>query len=968
MKSLRPSETQAGTVPTETHTRPDTKTLEGKLWHKLPLETALAQLGVSHGGLTTAEANSRREKYGPNELEEKGGRTIWHILWEQVSSVMIVILLIAGVLALLFKGGGGPPIDAIAIFSILVLFVVLGVMQEYRAQKAIAALKQMSSPTVKVVRDGQVQELSARNLVPGDLVTLETGSVVPADCRIVESVNLRIQEAALTGESEPIEKFAGPLEREDLPLGDRKNMVYMGTFASYGRGEALVVETGMRTELGKIASMIQNVKHEQTPLQKKLAKLGKTLAVIALVVAVVVALTGVYIEGKTWAEVLIIAIAISVAIVPEGLPAVQTFSLAIGAQLMVKRKALIRKLPAVETLGSVTVICSDKTGTLTQNKMTVTALETFDQRVELDTQARHYVLEHDQPALAALVAGAGLCCDAVLNPDGETGVGDPTEVALVVAAHRYNLSRTDLEAALPRVAEVPFDSNRKLMSTVHKLPEGGAMPSTISGMAEGLDGCPYVAFTKGAADNMLAICDRVFSGGQVRPLTDDDRARIQTANSKMASNGIRVLGAGYHGLPDVPEDQDPVKVERELVFLGLVGMIDPARPEAKDAVAKCKTAGIRTIMITGDHPDTARYIAADLGMTTPDGRVITGVQMEKMSDTDLKEALKDANTNCFARVSPEHKLRIVGALQELGNIVAMTGDGVNDAPALKRADIGVAMGITGTDVSKEAADMVLLDDNFATIVAAVEEGRVVYDNLRRFVMFSISGNIAKVIIVAVSPLIGLVTMLKPIQILFSNLLTDGLLGLGIGMEAAEKNTMQRPPYSPQESIFYRGVGRHIAIIGPVIGLLLLVMGYLQWQQLGLPNLLQIKDETDRNALLTDSKVLMWGTLMFTALALMQVGRAFSSRSFFEPFWKQPLRTNKVLVGMILAVVVLQLFVIYTPGVQTFFSAVGLSGANLGLCIAFAMVVLAIMELVKAFERSRGTSPLAAQPNVSQEVS
>ena len=968
MKSLRPSETQAGTVPTETHTRPDTKTLEGKLWHKLPLETALAQLGVSHGGLTTAEANSRREKYGPNELEEKGGRTIWHILWEQVSSVMIVILLIAGVLALLFKGGGGPPIDAIAIFSILVLFVVLGVMQEYRAQKAIAALKQMSSPTVKVVRDGQVQELSARNLVPGDLVTLETGSVVPADCRIVESVNLRIQEAALTGESEPIEKFAGPLEREDLPLGDRKNMVYMGTFASYGRGEALVVETGMRTELGKIASMIQNVKHEQTPLQKKLAKLGKTLAVIALVVAVVVALTGVYIEGKTWAEVLIIAIAISVAIVPEGLPAVQTFSLAIGAQRMVKRKALIRKLPAVETLGSVTVICSDKTGTLTQNKMTVTALETFDQRVELDTQARHYVLEHDQPALAALVAGAGLCCDAVLNPDGETGVGDPTEVALVVAAHRYNLSRTDLEAALPRVAEVPFDSNRKLMSTVHKLPEGGAMPSTISGMAEGLDGCPYVAFTKGAADNMLAICDRVFSGGQVRPLTDDDRARIQTANSKMASNGIRVLGAGYHGLPDVPEDQDPVKVERELVFLGLVGMIDPARTEAKDAVAKCKTAGIRTIMITGDHPDTARYIAADLGMTTPDGRVITGVQMEKMSDTDLKEALKDANTNCFARVSPEHKLRIVGALQELGNIVAMTGDGVNDAPALKRADIGVAMGITGTDVSKEAADMVLLDDNFATIVAAVEEGRVVYDNLRRFVMFSISGNIAKVIIVAVSPLIGLVTMLKPIQILFSNLLTDGLLGLGIGMEAAEKNTMQRPPYSPQESIFYRGVGRHIAIIGPVIGLLLLVMGYLQWQQLGLPNLLQIKDETDRNALLTDSKVLMWGTLMFTALALMQVGRAFSSRSFFEPFWKQPLRANKVLVGMIVAVVVLQLFVIYTPGVQTFFSAVGLSGANLGLCIAFAMVVLAIMELVKAFERSRGTSPLAAQPNVSQEVS
>jgi Ca2+-transporting ATPase len=941
---------QFGTKPTETPTRPDTEALEVVPWHTLPLETALARLGVSRGGLTTAEADSRRDQCGPNELQEEGGRTVWNILWEQVSSVMIVILLIAGVLALLFKGGGGLPIDAIAIFSIVVLFVVLGVLQEHRAQKAIAALKQMSSPTVRVVRDGQVQEMSARDLVPGDLVKLETGSVVPADCRIAESVNLRIQEAALTGESEPIEKSTGPLESDELPLGDRTNMGYMGTFASYGRGEALVVETGMRTELGKIASMIQSVKHEQTPLQRKLDKLGKTLAVIAVVVAAVVALTGVYIEGKTWSEVLIIAIAISVAIVPEGLPAVQTFSLSIGAQRMVRRKALIRKLPAVETLGSVTVICSDKTGTLTQNTMTVTALETLDRRVQLDTQARRYDLEHGRPELAMLVAGGGLCCDAVLNPDGDTGVGDPTEVALVVLAHRYDLGRAALEAALPRVAEIPFDSDRKLMSTVHALPEGDALPAAISGMAAGLDGLPYVAFTKGAADNMLAICDRVFSSGHVRPLTDDDRVRIHAANSEMASNGIRVLGVGYRGLPDVPEDQHPGAVERELVFLGLIGMIDPPRPEARDAVAKCKTAGIRTIMITGDHPDTARYIAADLGMTTSDGRVVTGVQLEHMSDEALKEALTDADTNCFARVSPEHKLRIVGALQELGNIVAMTGDGVNDAPALKRADIGVAMGITGTDVSKEAADMVLLDDNFATIVAAVEEGRVVYDNLRRFVMFSISGNIAKVIIVAVPPLIGLVAMLTPIQILFSNLLTDGLLGLGMGMEAAEKNTMRRPPYSPKESILSRGVGRHIAIIGTVIGSLLLALGYQQWQQFGLPNLLEVKDEAERSALLSDPTVLTWGTLMFTSLALMQVGRALSSRSFLDPFWKQPLRTNKVLAGMMGAVVVLQMLVVYTPALQTFFSTVGLSAANLALCIAFAVVVLAVMEVLKALER------------------
>jgi Ca2+-transporting ATPase len=927
-------------------------TQKGRPWHTLTVDDALGRLAARTDGLTTAEALARAAEYGPNEIQEKAGRSVWQILWEQVSSVMIVILIVAGVLALLFKGGDGPPVDAIAIFAIIVLFVVLGVLQEYRAQKAIAALKRMSSPTVKVVRDGQVRELSARELVPGDRVKLETGSVAPADCRVVESVNLRIQEAALTGESEPIEKFSAALEREDLPLGDRKNMAYLGTFVSYGRGEALVVETGMRTELGKIATLIQSVEHEQTPLQKKLDRLGKTLAVIALAVAAAVALTGLVIEGKTWADVLIIAIAIAVAIVPEGLPAVQTFALAIGAQRMVKRKALIRKLPAVETLGSVTVICSDKTGTLTQNQMTVTTLETLDGRVDLDTQARQYPADAGPPSVAALVAGAGLCSDATLNGDGESGVGDPTEVALVVAAHRYGLGRTELEAGLPRVAEAPFDSDRKRMSTVHRLALEGGLPPALGGLSGGLDGQPFVAFTKGAADGLLAICNRVFADGAVRALTDADRSALHRATSTLASQGIRVLGVGFRGLAEAPTDQDPAAVERDLVFLGLVGMIDPPRPEARLAVAQCRTAGIRTIMITGDHPETARYIAAELGMTPPDGRVITGVDLERMSDADLREALQDPDANCFARVSPEHKLRIVGALQGLGHVVAMTGDGVNDAPALKRADIGVAMGIAGTDVSKEAADMVLLDDNFATIVAAVEEGRVVYDNLRRFIMFSISGNVAKVIVVAASPLIGLVTMLKPIQILVSNLLTDGLLGLGMGMEAAERNTMSRPPYAPGESVFSRGVGRHIAIIGPAIGLLLLALGYYQWQLLGLPNLLAIEDESVRSQLASSPEVLLWGTLMFTALALMQVGRALSSRSFTEPFWRQPPRTNKVLMGMILAVVALQMLVVYTPSVQAFFSTTSLSALNLLLCVGFAVVVLVIMEVVKAIERRR----------------
>jgi Ca2+-transporting ATPase len=810
----------------------------------------------------------------------------------------------------------------------------------------------MTSPTVKVVRDGYIREIDARDLVPGDIVKLEVGSVIPADCRIIESVNLRIQEATLTGESEPTEKFTDQLEDGDLPLGDRKNMGYMGTFASYGRGDALVVETGMRTELGKIASLIQNVKNEETPLQKKLDRLGRTLALIAMFVAIVVAIIGVFIEGKTWNEVLIISIAIAVAVVPEGLPAVQTFALAIGAQRMVKRRALIRKLPAVETLGSVTVICSDKTGTLTQNKMTVTQIETIDYRLALDTQAKAYDFKPDQSALAALVGGSIMCSDAVLKPDGETGIGDPTEVALLVLAQRYKLNKTEYEATLPRVSEIPFDSNRKLMTTLHLLPKDGSLPTPFTGLAVGLGGCSFISFTKGAVDNMLAICDRVFIGGQLRHLTDDDRAMIQTANSKMASNGVRVLGVGYHGLSEIPSDQDPDTYERELIFLGLIGMIDPARPEAKLAVAKCKTAGINTIMITGDHPDTARYIATDLGISGPDGRVMTGIQLEKMSDAELRESLKDPDLNCFARVSPEHKLRIVSALQELGNIVAMTGDGVNDAPALKRADIGIAMGITGTDVSKEAADMVLLDDNFATIVAAVEEGRVVYDNLRRFIMFSISGNIAKVIIVALSPLIGLAAMLKPIQILFSNLLTDGLLGLGMGMEAAEKNIMNRPPYSPNESILSRGVARHIFIIGPIIGFLLLSFGYIQWKLLDLPNFLQIIDKDYLNALNSDPRVLLWGTLMFMALGLMQVSRAFSSRSFIEPIWKQRFNTNKELLWLVLTVIVLLMLAIYTPGIQTFFHVISLSSENLGLCITFALIVLVIMELFKAFERRK----------------
>ncbi len=897
--------------------------------YQLEAAQVLADLGTTvTAGLDSAEARRRIERFGPNELVERGGRTIGQIIWEQISSAMIVVLLVAGVLAFFFKGdGSGVPADSIAIFAIVVLFVVLGVFQEYRAQKAIAALKQMAAPTVRVRREGQLVELSSRELVPGDIVQLETGAVIPADCRIVESVNLRVQEAALTGESEPIEKISAALSGGELPLGDRRNLGYLGTFVSYGRGFAVVIATGMQTELGKIANMLQGVKHEPTPLSRKLDALGKTLALLAVGISILVGLTG-FAEGKDLGEVLILGISIAVAIVPEGLPAVLTFTLALGAQRMLKKNALIRKLPAVETLGSVTVICSDKTGTLTQNRMTVTSLVTLDEAWELEAEPFERESPKDAPARVLLVTGGALCSDATLDKSERAGVGDPTEVALVVLARRYSFGKPELTRAYPRVHEFAFDSDRKLMTTVHRIDDPNSPFRTL------VDS-PIVAITKGATDQLLMRCSHALENGAVVEFTLEFRARVEQSVKSLGSQGIRVLGLGVRGLDQVPESLEPKPVEQQLVFVGLVGMIDPPRPEAREAVAQCRTAGIRTIMITGDHPDTARTIAAELGMTERDGRVITGLELDRMTPEELDAALRD--TNVFARVSPEHKLVLVTALQRAGEIVAMTGDGVNDAPALKKADIGVAMGITGTDVAKEAADMVLVDDNFATIVAAVREGRVVFDNLRRFIMFSVTGNLAKVLVVAVPPLLGMAAMLRPIQILFSNLLTDGLLGLGMGVEAAERDTMQRPPYRPDEGIFGRGAAKHVAVLGPVIGLLMLAVGAWQWWE---RDLHQLAGQARETALLG------WGTLMFTTMALMQLSRAFSSRSFAEPFWRSPLGNNPVLLAMMLAVLVLQALAVYVPALGGFFATVPLGSGELLLGLGVAVVVLVLMEVEK----------------------
>ena len=923
--------TSPATIPTPTPTPGD------PTWHELSAERVVDRLETDpEAGLTTAEAERRLAEHGPNELEERGGRTIWQIIWEQVSSILIVILVVAaGTAAAL-----GKAVDASAIVAIVVLFVVLGVVQEYRAQKAIAALKQMAAPLVRAVRGGQVVELSARELVPGDVVRLETGSVVPADCRVLQSVNLRIQEAALTGESEPVDKTTEPVGGTDTPLGDRTNMAFLGTAATFGRGAAVVVATGIGTELGRIAELIQDVDHEKTLLQRRLDGLAKVLAAIAVAVAVVVFLSGVARDEDT-ALILLTAVSLAVAIVPEGLPAVLTFTLALGAQRMLRRRALIRRLPAVETLGSVTVICSDKTGTLTQNRMTVTQLRAASAELDLTETLRHegpaarVTLEEASP-VATLAAAGALCNDAVLAEGTLEAVGDPTEGALVAVAARIGLAKATLDDALPRVAEVPFDSTRKRMTTVHALRPGG--PAALEALRILAGNAPYVGVTKGAADALLERCSAVWSDGAAAPLDADGRRTLGAEVEALTSKGMRVLAVTARALRELPTESDAGDIEDDLVFLGLVGMVDPPRGEARDAVAQCATAGIRPIMITGDHPLTARAIAADLGIADADARVLTGPELEAATEADLRELVRSVSV--FARVSPEHKLRIVGALQDNGEVVAMTGDGVNDAPALKKADIGVAMG-SGTDVAKEAAEVVLLDDNFATIVAAVEEGRVVYDNVRRFVQFSISGNAAKVVIVAIPPLFGLPLFLAPIMILWSNLLTDGLLGLGMGVERAERGTMRRPPYAPSEGVLSRGIAGHIAWIGPTIGAAMVALGWIMWESAG-----------GSDAAVSDAEEVLLMTTVFTALAFAQLARAFSTRSFTEPVWRTGIHGNRVLLGMVGAAFGLQLAAVYLPFAQDFFGTTGLGAIELAVCLAIAAAVLVLMEIDKALRRRR----------------
>jgi Ca2+-transporting ATPase len=924
-------------------------------WYKLDSTELLNRLGTDAQGISEAEAGRRLAEHGPNELTERAAKSPWRILWEQFTATMVVILIVAAVIA----GSLGELKDTIAILSIVVLFGLLGFLQEYRAEKAMAALKKLAVPNVRVYRDGQVRETSARDLVPGDVILLEAGNLVPADCRLLESANLRIQEATLTGESEPVEKVTTTLAGPDLPLGDRRNMAYMGTIVTYGRGRAVVTATGMQTELGHIAGLIQGVAQEQTPLQRRLDQVGKMLAIVALGIAGVIFVQG-WLRGEELRLIFLTMVSIAVAVIPEGLPAVVTITLALGAQRMLKRQALIRKLPAVETLGSVTVICSDKTGTLTENRMTVTVIDVAGHRLDLNEDMRHHTptlnVEPDptwqsQPfPLGLLLAGGALCNDALLKADNGAGqkfhaIGDPTEGALVVAAAKFGLWKADLDQKLPRVAELPFDSERKRMTTVHKLEdcrsriEGTSkLPSSIYHLLSSIfSQPPYLAFTKGAVDGLLEIATHVWVDDRTELLTEQWRSRIEAANMQLAQNGMRVLGVACRSLETVPSNGHQASLEQNLTFLGMVGIIDPPRPEVKEAVATCQAAGIRPIMITGDHPLTAQHIARELGIAQ-NGRVLTGQDLAALTVEDLRSVVEEVSV--YARVSPEHKLKVVQALQERGHIVAMTGDGVNDAPALKKADIGVAMGITGTDVSKEAADMVLRDDNFATIVAAVEEGRVIYDNLRKFIKFSIAGNIGKVSVMLFGPLLAflvppemekeLLVPLLPLQLLWLNLLTDGLLGLGLGVEPAERNTMRRPPRAPNESIFAHGLGWHILRMGLLIAVIALAVGY--WY-----------DATDRAHT---------QTMVFTTLALAQIWQAFGIRSGQDSLFRVGLLSNKPLLAAAVVVLVLQLAVLYTPFLQNFFQTRSLLPIDLVISIAASSLVFIAVELEKWLARRR----------------
>ncbi|NNJ12354.1 cation-translocating P-type ATPase [Chloroflexales bacterium ZM16-3] len=877
------------------------------LWHTLSTETVLHRLRSTPAGLAEREIALRQTKYGPNELQATARVSPWAMLAEQFRNVLVIILLAATAISA-FLGQG---LEALVIAVIVLFAVLLGFVQEYRAERAIEALRELAAPTATVLRGGDEIEIPSRDLVPGDVIMLRAGQRVPADSRLIEAVNLQIEEASLTGESLPVAKQTAPLPEGQLTVGDRTNMIYAGTIVTYGRGKALVVATGMQTEFGRITGMLQAVETGRTPLQENLDRVGKALAIAAFVVVTIVVALGI-LRGQPFLEMLIFGIALAVAVVPEALPAVVTISLAIGVQRMARRNALIRRLPAVETLGSTSVICSDKTGTLTKDEMTARQIFVAGELIAVTNtgyEPSGTFLRDGAPvtpdgALGELLRAGALCSDArLIQHEGRWQIkGDPTEGALIVAAAKAGLEKADLEVSAPRVGEIPFTSETKRMITLHTTPDGA------------------VAYAKGAPEIILAACGSALTAEGDRPLDTLGRETILAAAQQMAGAALRVLAVARKRVSAIAE------AEHELTFLGLVGMIDPPRPEARAAIATCVQAGIKTVMITGDHPITAQAVARELGLLTH-GRVVTGAELDAMSEAELAQAVEEIAV--YARVSPAHKLRVVTALQQRGHVVAMTGDGVNDAPALKKADIGVAMGITGTDVSKEAAAMTLTDDNFASIVAAVEEGRGIFGNIKKYLMYLLSSNIGEIGLMTGAVLLGFPLPLTAVQILYVNLATDGLPSLALAVDPPEADLLQRQPRNPRSGIFTRPV-----VVLMLIGGLwstMVNLGLFAW------------------ALNSGRSLMEAMTMTFVALVLIQFFKAYNYRSDRHSVLRRPF-ANKWLNMSILWELLLLVGIIYVPFLHEPFGTFALPLVDWMIVIGVAFTVSPVLELAKWMER------------------
>ena len=907
-------------------------------YHQKTSQETLTTLKSSLAGITGQDALARLQQYGPNELVEKARKTPLMMFLGQFTDFMILVLIAAAVVS----GIIGEPSDTLAIIVILLLNAVLGFTQEYRAEKAMAALKKMSAANALVLRDGEHITLQASELVPGDIVLLDAGNIVPADLRVIEAARLTAEEAALTGESIPVEKHAAVLADGNLSLGDRKNILYKGTFITHGRGTAVVTATGMETELGRIAAMIQGQEEGKTPLQKRLTHFGKRISIAILIICAVVFAGGV-LRGEPAVSIFLVAVSLAVAAIPEALPAVVTIALALGARKMVKQNALVRKLPAVETLGSVTYICTDKTGTLTLNKMTV-------EEVWCDgvTQQRHGDAETGGQGETALedknadspprlpisasphqifMTALALSNDARSDPSGNI-FGDPTEAALFSLARENGYEKAKLEADHPRVAELPFDSERKLMTTLHEW-SNESRQSTVGSQGfppVPLSPCPRVlSFTKGAVEVLLDRSVSVLTSDGIKPL---DRKEVKRISERIAADGLRVMAIGMRTWDALPADRSMDNVETGLVLLGLMGMMDPPREEARQAVAECRSAGITPVMITGDHPLTACTIAKRVGILDGDDpiAVITGKELDNLTLEEFEKRVESIRV--YARVAPEQKLKIVQALQDRGHFVAMTGDGVNDAPALKKADIGIAMGMTGTDVAKEASSMILLDDNFATIVKAVKEGRKIYDNIRKVIKYLLSSNSGEIWTLFLAPFFGLPIPLQPIHILWINLLTDGLPALALSAEPVEQNVMARPPRSPRENLFARGLGAYTIWVGLLMGTI--TLGVQAWA-------IHIGDSH-------------WQTMVFTTMCFLQLGNVMAIRSESDSLFKQGFLSNRVMVGCIGLTIALQLITIYIPALNPVFKTQPLTVRELALVLGLSTIVFIAVEIEKYFKR------------------